>query len=115
MPTWVEWTIIGGRAALVWLLPLMMIPLLVWAERKASAYIQDRTGPNRAAILGIRMGGIIHTIADVVKLVFKEDVVPSRARRFYFELAPFLAMTFALMTFAVIPFADTLRIGGARS
>ncbi len=57
-----------------------MIPLLVWFERKASAFMQDRTGPNRAAILGIRLGGIIHTIADVVKLVFKEDITPAQVQ-----------------------------------
>jgi len=112
MAPWMEWSIIAGRVLFVGVLPLLFIPLLVWAERKASAFIQDRTGPNRAAILGVRMGGIIHTLSDVVKLVFKEDIVPSQARRFYFTLAPFLAMAFALMTFAVIPFADTLRAGG---
>ncbi len=112
MEPWVEWTIIGGRAALAWLMPLMLIPLLVWMERKASAYIQDRTGPNRAAILGIRMGGIVHALADVVKLVFKEDITPARARLFWYNLAPLVAMTFALLTFAALPVADVLRVGG---
>jgi NADH-quinone oxidoreductase subunit H len=107
-----DWGIIAGRAALIWLIQLSFLPLLIWFERKASAYMQDRTGPNRAAILGIRMGGIVHAIADVVKLVFKEDVVPSKARRFYYFIAPFIAMMVALTTFAVIPFADTLRFGG---
>ena len=112
MEPWVEWTIMGGRAAVAWLLPLMLIPLLVWMERKASAYIQDRTGPNRAAILGVRLGGIIHAIADVVKLVFKEDITPAKARPFWYNLAPMVAMTFALLTFAALPFADVLRLGG---
>lgn len=112
MQPWVEWTIIGGRAALAWLIPLALIPLLVWMERKASAYIQDRTGPNRAAILGIRMGGIVHAIADVVKLVFKEDIVPAQARRFWYTIAPMVAMTFALLTFSALPLADVLKVGG---
>ncbi len=112
MNPWAEWSIMAGRAILVWILPLALIPVLVWVERKASAFIQDRTGPNRAAIGGIRLGGIIHTIADVVKLIFKEDITPARARKFYFVLAPCLAMAFALMTFAVIPFADVLSVGG---
>jgi NADH-quinone oxidoreductase subunit H len=112
MEPWVEWTIMGGRAAVAWVIPLMLIPLLVWMERKASAYIQDRTGPNRAAILGLRFGGIIHALADVVKLVFKEDITPAKARPFWYNLAPMVAMTFALLTFAALPFADVLRLGG---
>ncbi len=112
MPTWAEWSIIAGRAVLIWLVQLTFIPILIWFERKASAYMQDRTGPNRAAIAGIRMGGVVHAIADVLKLVFKEDVIPARVHRFYYLLAPFIAMMVALMTFAVIPFADTLTIGG---
>ena len=55
---------------------LTFIPLLVWLERKGSAYIQDRPGPNRAAVLGVRLGGLVHPVADVVKLIFKEDIIP---------------------------------------
>jgi NADH-quinone oxidoreductase subunit H len=107
----VELAISAGRAALVWILQLSMIPLMIWFERKISAYMQDRTGPNRANILGVRMGGFVHNFADVLKLVFKEDITPGRVHRFYFLLAPFVAMAVALTTFAVVPFADTLRIG----
>ncbi len=102
----------AGTAILVWAFELSMIPVLVWFERKASAYMQDRTGPNRAAIAGIRLGGIIHTIADVVKLVFKEDLTPPHVNRFYYSLAPFLSMMIALLTFAVIPLADDMAAGG---
>src|SRR5512140_3274136 len=102
MTAWAEWGIIAGRAVLMWLVQLTFLPVLIWFERKVSAYMQDRTGPNRAAVLGIRMGGIVHAIADVVKLVFKEDVIPSRVHRFYYLFAPFVAMLVALMTMAVI-------------
>lgn len=91
---------------------LSLLPALIWAERKGAAFIQDRTGPNRAAILGIRLGGLVHPIADVLKLVFKEDVVPARAHRFLHALAPVVVMTIALTTYAVIPFGDYLRVGG---
>jgi len=85
---------------------LNIIPLLIWLERKGSAYIQDRRGPNRAAIFGvIRLGGLIHSLNDVIKLLFKEDIIPARVNRFFYHLAPFTAMSVALMTFAVIPFA----------
>ncbi len=101
----------AGTAVVVWIFQLSMIPILVWFERKASAFMQDRTGPNRAAVAGIRLGGVIHTIADVVKLVFKEDITPAHVNRFYFNLAPFMAMTVALLTFIVIPIADSLVVG----
>jgi NADH-quinone oxidoreductase subunit H len=93
---------------------LAMLPVLIWAERKGAAFIQDRTGPNRASILGLRLGGLVHPIADVLKLVFKEDVVPARAHKFLHSLAPFIVMTVALSTFAVIPFGDFLEAGGRR-
>ncbi len=83
-----------------------IIPVLIWLERKGSAYIQDRRGPNRASLFGvIRLGGMIHSLADVVKLLMKEDIIPSKANKFFYILAPFTAMTVACMTFAVIPFA----------
>ncbi|MBD3163010.1 MAG: NADH-quinone oxidoreductase subunit H [Candidatus Eisenbacteria bacterium] len=102
----------AGTVVLVWILSLSLVPVMVWFERKGSAYMQDRTGPNRAAVLGIRMGGLIHTIADVLKLIFKEDVTPPQVNRFYYTLAPFLSMMIALLTFIVIPIADDLEVGG---
>ncbi len=111
MPPAAELAISAGRAVLVWGLQLSMIPLMIWFERKVSAYIADRTGPNRANVLGIRMAGFIHNIADVLKLLMKEDITPAGVHRFYFLIAPFIAMMISLMTFAVVPFADTLQIG----
>lgn len=101
----------AATAIFVALVSLMLIPVMVWFERKGSAFIQDRTGPNRAAVLGIRLGGLIHTIADVVKLIFKEDVTPPQISRFYYMLAPFLMMMIALMVFIAIPVADSLVVG----
>ncbi len=103
----------AGTAVVVWAVELSMIPVLVWLERKGSAFMPDRTGPNRAAVLGIRLGGLIHTIADVIKLVFKEDVTPRQVYRFYYTLAPMIAMGVALLTFGVIPIADDLPVKGA--
>jgi NADH-quinone oxidoreductase subunit H len=100
-----------GKAVFIWALALTLIPVLIWFERKGAAYIQDRAGPNRAAIMGIRLGGFIHNIADVVKLVMKEMWVPSHVNRWYFSIAPFLGITVVLFAFAVIPWADNLRFG----
>ncbi|MBI2339267.1 MAG: NADH-quinone oxidoreductase subunit H [Deltaproteobacteria bacterium] len=98
------------------LIPFLIIfnilPLLIWAERKGSAYIQDRRGPNRAGIMGVRLGGLLHTIADVIKLLTKEDIIPAHVNKPFFILAPFLSLFVACVTYAVIPFAHPLEIGG---
>ncbi|MFT5234337.1 MAG: NADH-quinone oxidoreductase subunit H [Candidatus Krumholzibacteriia bacterium] len=93
---------------------LGMVPLLIWAERKGAAYIQDRTGPNRASIGGIRLAGLIHPLADVLKLIFKEDVQPASRHKAFYNLAPWLAMTIAVSTYAVIPFGDYIMIAGQK-
>ena len=95
-----------------WLIPLQFIPVFIWLERKGSAIIQDRIGPNRAEILGFRLFGMIHNFADVVKLMMKENIVPANVNRFYFMLAPFWSMTVSLLPLLVIPLAAPLTLGG---
>ncbi len=107
-----DYYLIGfGKAAFIWIVALMCIPVLIWFERKGAAFIQERTGPNRAAILGVRLAGLIHNISDVAKLLFKEIMIPAQANKWYFMIAPFLGITFILFAFAVIPWADNLRFG----
>lgn len=95
------------------LIIFQIIPLLIWLERKGSAYIQDRRGPNRASIMGLRLGGLIHSLSDVIKLMTKEDIIPDGVNRFFYHLAPFLSLFIACVTFAVIPFAHPLQVGGS--
>ena len=79
------------------------------AERKVSAWIQDRLGPNR-----VGPGGLLQPIADGIKNILKEETLPATAARFYFILGPMLAIMPAVVTFAVIPFAAPLpRPGGS--
>jgi NADH-quinone oxidoreductase subunit H len=103
-----------AKIVFMFLLIMGMVPALIWAERKGAAYIQDRTGPNRASIAGVRLAGLVHPIADVLKLVFKEDVAPTHRHRALYNLAPWLVMTVAVSTYAVIPFGDYLELGGKR-
>ncbi len=92
--------------------PLCFIAVLVWMERRGAAFFQDRAGPNRANVFGFRAAGLIQNLADAVKLIFKEDVVPGHVKhKIYFILAPVIVFFTALVSFAVIPFADTLVIG----
>jgi len=99
---------------------LTLMPVLIWFERKVSAWMQDRTGPNRANIyipgikVNLRLGGLVHAIADVVKLLSKEDITPQNVNKFLYHLGPFITMTVAAMTFAVIPIASPLRLGGGK-
>ena len=98
-----DYYLIGfGKAAFIWIVSLTCIPVLIWFERKGAAFIQERTGPNRAAILGVRLAGFIHNISDVVKLLMKEIMIPSQVNKWYFVVAPFIGITLVLFAFAVI-------------
>jgi NADH-quinone oxidoreductase subunit H len=77
--------------------------LLVWVERKMVARFQDRLGPNRVGPFGI-----IQPIADVIKLLIKEDILPVGADKFIFNLAPVIALATVLLLWAVVPFAPTV-------
>jgi NADH-quinone oxidoreductase subunit H len=89
---------------LIMLFVMPVASLLTWAERRQSAMMQDRLGPNRANIGKIKLWGILHFVADAVKMLFKEDVVPARAHKGLFALAPLMAIAPALIVFAIIPF-----------
>jgi len=82
-----------------------LVPAASWIERKQSALMQDRVGANRAEISGARLAGLLHPLADLVKLVSKQDLVPEGASRALFELAPWVAVIPGIAAFAVIPFA----------
>jgi len=94
------------------LMPLASI--LTWMERRQSAMMQDRLGPNRANIGPIRAWGITHFLADALKFIFKEDYVPSKAHKFLFMWAPIMSMAPALIVAAIIPFGAPLCWGEMR-
>jgi len=82
-------------------------------ERRVAGFIQDRTGPNRCHIGGVRLGGIVQSFADMLKLVFKEDYRPDSVKeKLLFRLSPVIVFVAAYLSFMVIPFADDLTIGG---
>jgi NADH-quinone oxidoreductase subunit H len=100
-------------AAVKWLFLVLVFAMGVaslstWAERRQSAMLQDRLGPNRANIGSFRAWGLLHFLADALKMIFKEDFVPGRAHRGLFTLAPILAMAPSLIVFAIIPFGPTV-------
>ena len=91
---------------------LMMIPVLVWLERRVAGIIQDRKGPNRTNVFGFRLGGVVQSFADVLKLVFKEEYYPNHIKngKWIYILAPSITFISALLAFMIIPFADNLVI-----
>lgn len=106
----IDWYFILEKLVLisgVLALSLVVAMYSTWGERKVAAIIQDRLGPNRAGFMGL-----LQPLADGGKLFFKEEIIPGTANRFLFILGPSLAMLVACMTSAVIPWGDTLTIGG---
>jgi NADH:ubiquinone oxidoreductase subunit H len=107
--TWLENNIFAilDNPATKWLLLVMglvmpLASLLTWAERRQSAMMQDRLGPNRANIWKIKLKGILHFVADALKMISKEDFVPGSVHRGLFALAPILAIAPVLIAFAII-------------
>ena len=101
---------------------MSFVSICVIFERRFSAIIQDRVGPNRTmlplSILGFKkdlalpIGGLTQPIADGLKFILKEDFTPSYVRKFFFWLAPALVVVPALLTMAVIPFGSPMEIAG---
>jgi NADH-quinone oxidoreductase subunit H len=96
-----------GKVLVVFVLMLLSVLMMIWFERKVIAGMQSRIGPNRAGPFGT-----LQTLADGIKLFFKEDLLPEKADRRVFKLAPYLALVPAFAAFAVIPFGGTVRIAG---
>jgi len=85
----------------------LMIISMIWFERKIMAHMQVRLGPMR-----VGPHGLLQPIADGIKLLFKEDIIPQKANKLLFVIAPMMTVVPALITFAVIPFGDTVKIFG---
>ena len=93
------------KSAVVAFVLLTALAYLQWAERKVLAHIQLRVGPRR-----VGPHGLLQPLADVIKLITKEDMMPSHVDKFFWFLAPFIAVLFALIPIAVIPFGTELNL-----
>ena len=87
---------------------LLAVAYTTYAERKVIGFIQGRIGPNRVGFFGVSMWGLGQPIADALKIMFKEIIIPSGANKFLFVAAPILSLAPSLAAWAVIPFSDTL-------
>lgn len=105
--SWAQFGIVVLRVVMVFALLLLATLINVWAERKILADMQSRIGPKRAG-----PWGILQTVADGLKLFFKEAVTPRKVELATFLLAPFLAVIPAFLIFMSVPFGAPFTIGG---
>lgn len=103
------WTSIAKTIGLLAII-LGFVSYTVYAERKVSAFIQDRVGPNRVGVplTNIRLLGLGQPIADALKLLLKENFIPNSVNKFYYYIAPKLTMIPPILVLAVLPFGSSL-------
>jgi NADH-quinone oxidoreductase subunit H len=104
---WVDWLLLLGRVVVVFLMLILTVLLVIWVERKVVADMQTRLGPRRAGPFGILI-----TLADGIKLFFKEGITPTGADRPVFLLAPVASLVPAFLAFAVVPFGRGVELFG---
>jgi NADH-quinone oxidoreductase subunit H len=98
------------KAVVIAAVLMTTLAYLQWVERKVIAHIQLRMGPSR-----VGPHGLLQPLADVIKLLTKEDLIPPHASKFLYIFAPFLAVTLALLSFAVVPFGPEVEVLGVRT
>jgi len=101
----IEWAFTIGKLLLVFV-PLTMIPIMIFMERKGASLIQDRVGPNRVSVPlfgGLRLFGFVHNVTDGIKLFTKELIVPKFAHKWYYIVAPMIPFAIAVMAPALMP------------
>jgi NADH-quinone oxidoreductase subunit H len=103
---WAPLVIVALKVLVVFVIGLVATMFMVWFERRVVAGMQNRIGPNKTGPFGL-----LQTLADGTKLFFKEDLIPDRADRFVFRLAPFMALIPAFLSFAIIPLGGDFRNG----
>ncbi|MFZ8948646.1 MAG: NADH-quinone oxidoreductase subunit NuoH [Ilumatobacteraceae bacterium] len=103
---WQPLAIVGVKVLVVFIIGLVGTMFMVWFERKIVAGMQNRIGPDKAGPFGL-----LQTLADGIKLFFKEDLIPERSDRFVFKLAPFLAFVPAFLIWSVIPLGGDFTDG----
>lgn len=101
-----DFIVAGVKVLIAFVFLFAVVLLLVWAERRIVAFMQNRIGPNRAGPIGI-----LQTLADGVKLMFKESLTPDRAEVVLYLAAPVMALLPALLIFLVIPVGAPITIG----
>lgn len=100
-----EITVNGLKLVVIFLMMVQAVPILVWLERRGSAFIQDRLGPNRVGPLGL-----MQLLADAVKFLTKENFVPESAKTFLYYAAPVFALIPGAVAFSAIPMSTPIQV-----
>lgn len=101
-----EITVNGLKLVVIFLMMVQAVPILVWLERRGSAFIQNRLGPNRVGPLGL-----MQLLADAVKFLTKENFVPDTAKPFLYYAAPVFALIPGAVAFSAIPMSTPIQVG----
>ncbi len=104
---WEVLVIVLIKVLVVFAVLMGAVTMMIWFERKVISDMQSRIGPNRAG-----PWGMLQTLADGIKLFFKEDLIPDRSDRFVFKLAPYLSLVPALLVFSVVPVGGVVTVAG---
>src|ERR1051325_7334205 len=104
-----EWAI---KTIVILFILVTAVAYVTLMERKVMAFIQLRVGPNRVGVGKLRLWGLMQPLADGLKMIFKEDIIPLQANRWLYVLAPALSLIPALMTFIVIPYGSEITLFG---
>jgi NADH-quinone oxidoreductase subunit H len=102
---WADFILLLVQWFCIILIVTLNVIVLIWLERKISGFIQERLGPNRLGPFGV-----FQTIADALKLLTKEDIIPSRTDRWIFKTAPMFFITIAVMLYAVLPMGEGMAV-----
>jgi NADH-quinone oxidoreductase subunit H len=104
-----DWISMAAKMGAILVVMIHVAPIMAWVERRGSALMQQRLGPNRIGPLGL-----LQSAADGIKFIFKEDVIPGHVDKIWYLLAPIISFIPALIGFAVVPFGSSLDLGDGR-
>lgn len=112
LPFAVAFAAIVVKVLIIFVIALQIPPVMVWLERRIPALMQRRRGPNRVGLFKWRLWGLLQSLADAVKLIFKEESVPEGANRYFYHLAPVLSVFPVFLVLCAIPFGEYIQIVG---
>src|SRR3954447_9655337 len=107
MPTWLQFVAVSAlKSVIIIFLLLTAVAYTVWLERKVVGHMQNRWGPTRVGPFGL-----LQPLADGIKFILKEDIIPTNVYKPLYIAAPIISVALALMSIAVVPFGEELRFG----
>src|SRR3982751_1697589 len=111
MPTWLQFVAVSAlKSVIIIFLLLTAVAYAVWLERKVVGRMQNRWGPTRVGLFGF-----LQPLADGLKFILKEDIIPSNVYKPLYIAAPMLSLTLALTSIAVIPIGESITVNGVQT